>query len=170
MTYLELVNEVLALLREDSVASVTETDYSILIGKFINRAKYKVENVWEWQRLRNTIRITTSSGTYSYSLTGGGKRFKLLQKLDGSFDVFNDTDDVYLEKAYSTGWMSMMLNYNNQVNSKPGYFDINGYDGSYDPIVDLYPIPDANYTINFNAYIPQADLSKSLYVCISRAW
>jgi hypothetical protein len=42
MTYLELVNAVLRRLRVDQVTSVAETDYSLLIGDFINDAKSSV--------------------------------------------------------------------------------------------------------------------------------
>lgn len=160
MTYLQLVNEVLALLREDAVTSINESDYSTLISKFVNRAKHKVENSWEWQRLRTTIQVATVSGSYAYSLTGAGKRYKiLLDEETNRADVWNDTDDCFLQQAMSTSWMSKMLNDNNVTNNQPNYFDINGYDSNYDPIVNLYPIPDGvARTINFNLYIPQEDL------------
>jgi hypothetical protein len=46
MTYLELVNAVLRRLRLEQVNSVAETDYSLLIGDFINDAKADVEVAW----------------------------------------------------------------------------------------------------------------------------
>lgn len=67
MTYLELVNNVLTRLREDNVASVSETDYSRLVGAFVNDAKRVVEDAWPWRALRRTINIPIvggSSATY----------------------------------------------------------------------------------------------------------
>ena len=41
-TFLQAVNDVLARLREVQVASLTETTYATLIGKFVNDAKRQV--------------------------------------------------------------------------------------------------------------------------------
>jgi hypothetical protein len=41
----------------------------------------------------------------------------------------------------------------------PRYYNFNGVDSNGDTQVDLYPIPDANYIINFNVIKPQAQLS-----------
>lgn len=166
MTYLELVNELLALLREDEVSTVTENDYSTLISKFVNRAKYKVENAWTWSRLRSTIRIETTASVNSYGLTGAGKRYKILTDNDGKYDVWNDTEDYHIKKAPSSAWMSAMLNDDNLQTGDPIWFDINGYDENYDPIMDFYPVPETTQYINVNMYIPQAALSADTDVLI----
>ena len=49
MTYLELVNDVLIRLREAEVETVSQTDYSKLIGKFVNDAKRSEEHTSELQ-------------------------------------------------------------------------------------------------------------------------
>jgi len=168
MTYLQLVNDILQRLREDTVTSVSDNEYSKLIGIYINRAKEKVENAWQWQRLRSTIQVVTSSGVYAYSLTGAGKRFQVLwDNATNSPDVFNDTDDVFLHPAPSGKWMSSKLNENNLQQQRPHYYDINGYDASFDPVVNLFPIPDSTTrTINFNLYIPQSKLAVDTTVMI----
>ena len=51
MTYLELVNDVLIRLREAEVETVSQTDYSKLIGKFVNDAKRQVEDAYSWNVL-----------------------------------------------------------------------------------------------------------------------
>lgn len=168
MTYLEIVNEVLERLREDPVTAVSENDYSTLIGNFVNKAKEKVENAWTWQRLRTTIQVTTSSGVYAYSLTGAGKRFKVLWDNESDMpDVFNDTDDMFLRPAPSGKWMSSRLNEDNIQNQQPTVYDINGYDASYDPVVNLYPVPDSvTRVINFNLYVPQEKLTADATVLL----
>lgn len=159
-TYLQLINKVLIRLREDQVATSTESDYSTLIGEFINKAKETVEDAWTWHRLRTTIRVTTSSGVYSYALTDAGDSFRLLERdSDGGPDVLDDTHDSWLERASSSAWMTLMLNQNVAQTSIPYWFDFNGYDSNGDPIVDLYPIPDSTYNINFQMYIPQSELT-----------
>ena len=47
MTYLELINGVLRRLRENTVSTANETDYSSMIGDLINDAKTTVESSWE---------------------------------------------------------------------------------------------------------------------------
>lgn len=158
MTYLELVNSVLKRMRFNTVGTVSQSTYSTLIGEFVNEAKREVEDAWDWVQLRDTIQITTSDGVFRYTLTGAGKRYRLLQDPAGRVDVFNDTEDVFLQKAPSMRWMSARLNDNDATNNQPSHFDINGQ-SSGDPQVDLYPIPDGVYTINFNMVIPQDDLS-----------
>jgi hypothetical protein len=66
MTYVELVNEVLTRLREDTVTSVTENDYSALIGKFVNDAKRVVEDAWSWSQLIRTASIAYTQGATTF--------------------------------------------------------------------------------------------------------
>jgi hypothetical protein len=89
MTYLDLVNNVLRRLRETEVASVQSTAYSKLIGDIVNDAKDLVENSWDWSALRNPLTITTSAGTYTYALTGGGNKVK-------KFNIINDTSNLVM--------------------------------------------------------------------------
>jgi len=81
MTYLELVNDVLVRLREATVSTVSETSYSALIGKFVNDAKRQIEDAYAWNVLGTTITLSTTAGTYSYSLTGSGQKFQVIDVL-----------------------------------------------------------------------------------------
>lgn len=158
MTYLELVNEVLEELREDQVTSVAESDYSLLIGKFINDSKKKIEQAHDWSILRDTIRVLTTSGTHEYTLTDAGKDFRFLRRIDGTIDVYDDTNDVWLSKPPSA-WLTSRFNDNNVESGIPLYFDVNGHDTAGDPYINLFPIPAGAYYVNFNLIIPQAKLS-----------
>ena len=60
MTYLNIVNNVLRRLREDTVDSVTETTYSTMVGDFVNDAKTLVEQAADWSALRETCLLYTS--------------------------------------------------------------------------------------------------------------
>lgn len=150
MTYLQIVNKVMRRLREEPVSSVSETDYAELIGILVNETKREVEDAWRWMKLRTTIAVTTTADTYRYVLTGAGERFQLLY-------AFNDTDDTELKIAPSK-WMTKQFKVGNTQNGSPLYFDFNGVEDG-DPVIDLWPIPDGAYSLEFSLVIPQEDLS-----------
>lgn len=150
-TYLTLVNNVLTRLREPTVSSVQDNSYSKLIGVYINDAKREIEDAHEWNALLTTKTITTVSGTKNYTVTGSGMRFKVV-------DVMNDTRDFQLEYA-PTVWLDRQYIISGVSNSVPSYYNFSGVDSNGDTKVNLFPIPDGVYSINFNMIIPQADLS-----------
>ena len=151
MTYLELVNDVLIRLREPTVTTVTLNSYSSLIGKFVNDAKRQIEDAFAWNVLGTTITLSTTSGTYSYSLTGSGQKFQVI-------DVLNVTSNLQMTNVdFAT--MNRYQNFSTPVNGIPYYYSFDGVDGSYDTKVTLYPRPDGVYSIPFSLTVPQATLS-----------
>jgi hypothetical protein len=151
-TYLTLVNDVLTRLRETTVASVSENDYSALIGKLVNDAKREVEDAWNWECLKSTYTIATSSGTTSYALDGAGQKFRL-------YEAVNDTNDWYLRErsaAFMTENYSLLPS---PVSGPTTDYAFNGLDVNGDVQVDVYPQPDAVYTLRFNGFTPEAELS-----------
>lgn len=151
MTYLQIVNAVLRRLREEEVTSVDETAYSKLVGDFVNEAKREVEDAWNWIQLRSTIRFACVAGTFEYTLTGAGTRFRILQ-------VLNDTEDFEMQKV-PYGFMNKLFLTSGTVQTgHPEFYDINGTSGG-DPNVNVWPIPNATDYLNFNMVIPQVDLS-----------
>lgn len=151
MTYLELVNDVLIRLREPTVATVTATPFSTLIGKFVNDAKRQIEDAFAWNVLGTTITLSTTSGTYSYALTGAGQKFQVL-------DVLNVTSNIRM-KNIDFATMNRYQNFSTPVNGIPAYYAFDGIDGSYDTKVTIYPRPDGVYSIPFSLTVPQATLS-----------
>ena len=158
MTYLELVNDVLIRLRETTVATVTETSYSTLIGKFVNDAKRQIEDSFAWNVLGTTITVTTTASTASYSLTGAGQKFQVM-------DVINTTSNVGLTNISFVD-MNRKLNFTPLANQIPTEFAFDGVDGSYNTKVNLYPIPDGVYTIKFSLTVPQATLASDATVVL----
>jgi hypothetical protein len=158
MTYLELINDVLVRLRETTVSTTTETTYSTLIGKFVNDAKRQIEDAFSWNVLGQTITVTTTASTASYSLTGAGQKFQVM-------DVINTTSNVGLTNISFVD-MNRKLNFTPLVNSIPTEFAFDGVDSSYDTKVNLYPIPDGVYTIKFALTVPQATLSSGSTVVL----
>lgn len=71
MTFLEAINAVLRRLREDEVVSTNSTDYSKLIGDFVNQSMREVENAWDWTTLTQTYILTTTVGLSLHDFTSG---------------------------------------------------------------------------------------------------
>ena len=150
-TYLQAVNDVLVRLREEEVSTVSETSYSALIGKFVNDAKRHVEDAYEWNVLGSTVIIPTVSGTYSYSLTGSGQKFRVQ-------DVINTTSKISMSNITFAN-MNRLLNFGTPSSSIPEYYTFDGVDSNADTKVTLFPVPDGAYNIQFSLVIPQAVLS-----------
>jgi hypothetical protein len=151
MTYLELVNDVLVRLRETTVATVSETSYSSLIGKFVNDAKRQIEDAYAWNVLGRTITLSTTSGTYEYGLTGAGQKFQVI-------DVINVTSNVGM-KNIDFASMNRKQNFSTPVSGIPYEYAFDGVDANYDTKVTIYPRPDGVYSIPFSLTVPQATLS-----------
>jgi len=151
MTYLELINDVLIRLRETTVSTNAETTYSTLIGKFVNDAKRQVEDAFSWNVLGQNITLTTTANTYSYSLTGAGQKFQVM-------DAINTTSNVGMQNI-SFVQMNRFQNLVPVATGIPEYYAFDGVDANGDTKVSLYSRPDGVYTVIFSLTIPQATLS-----------
>ena len=151
MTYLQILNKVLVKLREDQVAAINSTEYSTMLGDFINQVKSEIEDAWNWSALRTTVQLTTVSGTSRYTLTGAGSNFRVL-------DVIHVTNE-YEMKPVSSKWLDLVFT-SNSDSGDPVYYGFNGTDSNGDPYVDVWPVPSASGDlINFNMIVKQDDLS-----------
>lgn len=151
MNYLEMVNSVLIRLREREVSGITENTYSKMVGEFVNESKIEVENAWNWSALRNTLTLTTTSGIFNYELNGTGNNFTVM-------DVVNEDGNFFMEYRTQHDFNSFYLNQTPQTGN-PRYYNFNGVSSDGDTLVDLYPKPDATYTIYFNIIQRTANLS-----------
>jgi hypothetical protein len=151
MTYLNIVNNVLRRMREDEVTSVQESTYSKMVGDFVNDAKRIVEDSWDWSALRTTLTITTTADVFNYVLTGSQNRIKAL-------NVINDTANLFMEYQTATFFDEAYL-ISDARKSAPKYYTYNGVDSDGDTQIDIYPIPDKEYTIRFNCVKRTGDLS-----------
>jgi hypothetical protein len=134
-TYLSLVNSTLRRLREDEVSAVANTAYSRMVGDFINDAKRIVEDSHEWSVLRNTVVVSTSSGTSEYTLSGAGPRIKV-------YSAINDTSNFFMNYE-SPNWFANAQYISGEVTSTPDSYTFSGVDSSDDSKVQVYPTPDA---------------------------
>jgi hypothetical protein len=152
MTYLEIVNSILVRLREPTVSTVGLDAYSTLIGKFVNDAKRQVEDAYDWNVLGQEKTVTTTSGTYVYSLTGAGQKFRV------SSEPLNTTSNVVMRQI-SVSDMRQKQNFTPIVTNIPAQYCFEGVDANGDVEVQLYGRPDGVYTIKFFLTIPQAALT-----------
>jgi hypothetical protein len=151
MTYLQLVNAVLRKLREEEVTTIDESDYSKLIGDFVNDAKRLVEDTWDWTGLRYTYDITTVAGTAQYSLTDFGVRSKILY-------VHNETENV--EVLQESLQRIRKLNLQSESAQGPiSYYAIDGLDGNGDAQLRFYRTPDSVKSISVYAVKRPSDLT-----------
>jgi hypothetical protein len=151
MTYLNIVNNVLRRMREDEVTSVSSNTYSKMAGDFVNDAKRIVEDSWDWSALRTTLTITTTADIFNYVLTGSQNRIKAL-------NVINDTANVFMEYQTAAYFDEVYL-VSDPVKGAPKYYSYNGVDSDGDTQIDIYPVPEKEYTIRFNCVQRGADLS-----------
>lgn len=145
-TYIDIVNKVLRRLREPTVDTVNENDYSTLIGEFVNETKREVEDAWDWAALRTTLTLDTISSTFNYVLSNSTTRIRIL-------DVYDDTNDCAVT-AQSTHWFDAAYQTTTVSSGKPQYYNLNGVDSNGDSQMDLYPIPDGVYNVRINCVIP----------------
>ena len=126
MTYLELVNNTLRRLRESTVATVADTDYSELIGIFVNDAIRYVESAWDWSVLRTTLSIDTVVGKNLYRLTDFGTRSEVLY-------VHNETSNTVVPQATLQRIRELSLE---------------GVDTNNDVQIRLHPTPNSIVTLS----------------------
>lgn len=152
MTYLQLVNAVMRKLREDQVATVAESDYSQLIGDFVNDAKKLAEDAWDWTALRTTETITTVAGTSTYSLPDFGQRSKI-------FYVHNETNNTKIYQE-SLGRINELNLGTDSANGVPMYFAVDGVDSNGDIQIKIYQTPNAVNTLSVYGLKRPSELSE----------
>lgn len=157
MTYLQLINAVLRRLREDEVTTLTSS-YTKLIGDFINETIREVANSWNWHSGRTTKIVDTVASASTYEISDVGRQFRYLSVWDYTNNCYliqisqQEMDRLYYESPTSSG--------------KPQYFATNSFSSTTDdPQIDIFPLPDGEYRLYFNLYVPAADLVETTDIC-----
>lgn len=151
MTYLELCNEVLQRLRENAVATVSQTSYSKLIGLYVNDAKRQVEDSWSWSALSVETPVITAPGTTTYTVVGSGVRQR-----DVVANIVTAGRQAQLTRV-PLQWITDQQQLTTTQTGTPTYYAWNGNNGT-DGKVELYPTPNLACTIMFNMTVPQVKL------------
>ena len=150
MNYLDAVNKVLKRLRERPVVSVSDTEYSELIGMFINDSKREVEEAWNWSALRQSLTVNTTSNVFNYELNGTQNNVSVLY-------VTNVTSNSFMEYK-SAAWFDDKFLTTSVATGSPSNYSFNGVSSDGDTLVDIYPKPDGVYTLRFNVVARTEDM------------
>ena len=196
----QLVNKVLKKLREDTLTgaqTISDVPYAETIAEFINDVKEEVEDAWNWTQLRNQLSFTTVAGTSTYNLGNSSSTNIAFTVIDSSNNVIvidsvegYDTEDASNERTQILSMYNVTKdiemtkksdNYFNRQNKlvstpqseSPMHYRISGMDSNGNIIVDLYPIPNGEYTIESWCYVPQdpliTDASQLVLSCAETA-
>lgn len=151
MMYLDLINGVLKRLRESTVTTSPENDYSVLVGELVNDAKKQIELRHEWTALRTTLTFNTVVGTSEYTLTNAYQNAIFKQAM-------NNTTNNYLTQRDLTYFNNNTVLANAAIGS-PSDFMFHGTSADGYLKVQLNPVPAVIQAMRFDMIIPQVDLS-----------
>lgn len=156
VTYLTVVNNVLKRLREGTVSSVDNDEYTSLIGMLVNDAKEEVENSWDWSTFRTTIDLTFAEDEDAKEIDGSLDNFTILH-------VYNDTDNNHMREITGKQLNSYKFGQDNPPKGVPDAYAFNrmGSDGlssDGDSILNIFPIPSKSTVIKVQLVIRPTDL------------
>lgn len=132
MTYLEIVNEVLALMRLDPVSTTVGVDDEAakVVIKFVNSAKEKCEKAWRWNALYFEEPITLSTGINEYEIPQSDTYVVL-------DEVFNTTRQYWLVKSTAKNFKTK----DTTTQSFPLEWAVAGVGATKDVKLRLWPTP-----------------------------
>ncbi len=151
MTYLELVNNVLRRMREDTVSTIYENQQSTVVADLINDAKRQVEESHDWTVLGTDYTFSTAAADKNYVLTGTQNRATVV-------DVRDLTSGGFLKYVPSV-WIRQNEMTNNPGQANPTKWSYDGVDASGDTQIELWPVPDGIYSMSIRLVQRTADLT-----------
>ena len=179
-THLETVNRVMRRLREDTVSSTTDNDYSELISEFVRDAVEVCEEAHDWEAFKHLIRVDMEADTAKYDLTrtvslGGNVRNgdtsldteSELQWISSNvpdvavFDSDSDEQSNYKPTYLSPGeFRDMKRRDRTETNSELMYFTIYNENAgtAIRKYVEVYPTPSASRVFEAMFWTPPTDL------------
>ena len=150
MTFLQLVNAVMRRLREEQATTINESDYSVLIGDFVNDAKRMVEDAWDWKSLRSDFNVTTVAGTSTYTLSGSGNRLEILH-------VYDTTNNVELRRLSLADVNKYKVQTDDTNGTVMGY-TVSHVDSNGDVVIKLHSTPDSVISLQVKAVLRPSEL------------
>ena len=155
VTVKDMVNKILTRMRESTVGSINSTDQSSAILRLVNDAKREVEDNFNWTALQDSVTVTTSAGTHTYTLEQGSVYTNQRSRV---VDVFNDTTDVRLI-AVPYDYARRQSQTTNDEQAEPVHFAVAGYTATQSLQIRFYQTPDAAYSMVVEIVNPQEDLN-----------
>jgi len=150
MNYLDMINSVLRRLREGTVSSIYQNEFSSVVAEFVNDAKREVEDAHDWSALRTDLTIVTNAGTNSYRLNGSQNKATII-------DVRNITSQSMLRPVASSYIRRQDL-VSSPGQTQPQFWTLEGIHSSGDSQIKFWPTPDDVYTIKVHAIVRTPEL------------
>jgi hypothetical protein len=142
-TYLELVNDVLIAIRDDTVTSVSYNPYSALIASFVNDAKQQVEDAHNWSANLVELQVSALAAAADpdkVSLVGSNNAIKIDYAM-------NLTNNGGLLIQRSRRFMQIEGLRNNIAAGVVSNWCNNGVDANGDAVIQISPAPSADTTL-----------------------
>lgn len=155
VTVKDMVNKILTRMRESSVTSINDTEHSSAILRFLNDAKREVEDAFNWTSLQQTLTVATVAGTHTYAIEEGSVYTNQRSRI---IDVFNDTTEVRLV-AVPFDFARRQSQTTNNEQAEPVHYAVAGITTTQSLNIRFYQTPDAVYSMEIEALIPEEDLS-----------
>jgi len=152
MNYLDLVNNVLRRMREDTVDSLYENEQSTVVADLINDAKRIVEDSHDWTAYKTDYTFATAAADSTYSLIGTKNRATIE-------DVRDLTSGGFLTYVPSQ-YMRRQEMVDESVTTRPTYYCEDGVDANGDTQIKLWPVPDGIYQMSVRAVRRADDLTE----------
>lgn len=154
MTYLQMVNNLQQRLRERTTGSVITSEYSKLLGIFVNDAKREVENSWDWSGLRTSLVVPTVADQSVYTLGDSLNRVTV-------HDIWDDTNDHWLRQENGAVIRSR-LNTDGDQAAQPLVYAYTETASDGDTQIQVWPKPDGVYNLIVRATLREGDLSADI--------
>lgn len=152
MTFLNVINNVLRRLREDEVTTWNENDYSTMIGDFVNDALAMCQSAHNWSAQFTEIDISTVASQQGYELDGLGQMGQI-------YDAYDDTNNAKLIQVSRANLKLQTDMGSGSTEGPPTKFAFNSVGTDDDPTIEVWPIPDAVYTLRFQVKQEQDAMS-----------
>jgi len=157
MNFLDLVNQVLVRLREDTVTtSAFQSDpFYRVIGASINDAKRACEDSWQWSQLRYEVDVPVLQGQTVVTIPSTADRQMVIQSIlvvETAAWMVSATRQWMKDKYRDVA--------NTPVQENNPYYYGWTYDEptTGDQQILIYPPPEKAYTLRLQVYKPQANL------------
>jgi len=161
-TYLELVNDVLIAIRDDTVTSVSYNPYAALIASFVNDAKQQVEDAHNWSANLVELQVSALAAAADpdkVSLVGSNNSIAIDYAM-------NLTNNGGLLIQRSRRFMQIEGLRNNIAAGVVSNWCNNGVDANGDAVIQISPAPSADTTLVFVGWQRRPDLVDSSDVLV----
>lgn len=161
-TLLEITNQVLLRLREDTVSDLSD-DYAALIASFVADIVQELNECVVWNFLDHELTVSVVPGTVNYSLTGTNNKSQLLFDPVGRPQawIFDDSNDPEGEPMFYLDPSEYYRRYQADralTNDKPQWFTLEKDTDNDELVMRLWPEPSASKYIRIRFNTPEAEL------------